>query len=118
MPDSEKAKKPKKKGLEEAADVAVGPTGEQVLAEVRDSIEQAITAAQQDGVPVFAGGATVSLHLEYDDVTTPIDAVNQALTELALNGLRGYTFLVRDESTQELYAVQGGKMLLLPQDEQ
>ncbi|NUS02054.1 MAG: hypothetical protein HOV97_05765 [Nonomuraea sp.] len=116
MPGSEPKKKARKKAVEKAAEVMSGPAAEDVMASVHESINAVITSAP-DGVPVLTGAVTVSLHLEYEDATTPLDAVNQACMELALNGLRAYTFLVRDEVTQMLYAVQNGKVVSLPGSE-
>lgn len=103
MPDSEESK-------------AAEAWTEGERAEIDASVDQEI-AEGYAGTPVFLGAATVSLHLEYEDATSPVDAVNQALTELALNGLRTYTFIVRDEVTNQLYAVRGGQMVSLDQEE-
>lgn len=117
---SSEAEKTKKKGAKKkaakAADVVDSPQGEQLLEEARESVDREI-AEGYDGVPVLLGAATVSLHMEFEDATSPVDAVNQALTELTLNGLRSFTFLVRDEVTNQMYAVRGGQMIALDQEE-
>lgn len=87
-----------------------------LLSGVSASIDE-VKAEARKHLPALLGTATVSLHLEIDNAVHPVDAVNQALTELALNGLRGYTFLVRDEVTQELYAVTNGQMVTLKPEE-
>lgn len=115
MPDSDRKQTPVQKA---AADMLAGPTGEQVLASIRESVDEVVTKARTNALPAILGTATVSLVMEIPDSTTPVDAVNQVMQQVSLNGLRAYTFLVRDEVTQEVYAVLDGKMALLkPEDD-
>lgn len=105
------AAKKKRAAIRAATEVALGPAGEEVLGGVTEEVNEIVARAREAGVPALLGAATVTLHLEIADATTPVNAVNQVLTELALNGLRGYTWLVRDEITQELFAVTDGTMV-------
>lgn len=121
MSDSEKptkktaAKKAAKKkaAVNTATDIAAGPKGEEVLSNLGEHLDEVIDVAREAGVQVIAGVATVSLHLEVVAASTPTDAVDQVLQELALNGLRGYTFVVRDDLTQDMYSVTEGKSIHL-----
>jgi len=103
MPDSEKQ-----------TDVQ---NGEEVLDSIRKAVDEVVIKARTNALPAILGTATVSLVMEMPNATTPVDAVNQVLQEVSLNGLRAYTFLVRDEVTQEVYAVRDGQMVLLQPEE-
>jgi len=104
------AKAKKAAAVKTATDIAAGPEGDQVLGEVHERIEELNAEAQAAGVPVLHGATTVSLHIPVEDAITPVDAVNQVLHEITMNGLRGYTFVVRDETTQEFYTVRDGRI--------
>lgn len=105
--------KERKAATEIADTILTAPDPTAVLEELGDVLGEIDAEAEALGVPVIHGTATVSLHMEFENATTPVDAVSQAIHELAINGLRGYTFIVRDEATGKVYAVSDGQVLNL-----
>jgi hypothetical protein len=73
--------------------------------------QEVVEAYEQQGIPVIAGPCTIQLVVNHPNALTPLSAVEDMLAEVALNGLRDYAYLVRDEETNRSWFVFDGRIV-------
>ena len=94
----------------EASDALGGVYGE-LSQQVGESLDDLSVEARAKGAPILLGPATVRLVNEVDGVATPAEAVDKFIEDINTYGLRRWVFFVVDEVTEEVYAVQHGRVI-------